>query len=77
MMHGLVDSSDGWVVNDELSPAFLLAEAGYDVWLGNNRGNKYSKEHLYLKPTSKEFWDYDWEEIGTYDVPAMTDYILL
>lgn len=75
-MHGIEDSADGWVANDNQSPAFILASGGYDVWLGNFRGNKYSKKHLYLSEFQKEFWNYSWEEFGLYDIPAFTDYVL-
>lgn len=76
LAHGIIDSCDGWVVNDEDSPAFVLSDAGYDVWLFNSRGNKYSKNHITLDTSSEEYWDFSWEEVGVIDLPALTDYIL-
>ena len=56
LVHGIQDSADAWVVNDLDSPAFVLVDAGYDVWLANFRGNKYSKKHLTIESKQEEFW---------------------
>ncbi|XP_049535775.1 lipase 1-like [Anopheles darlingi] len=77
LMHGLLCSSADWVV---IGPgnalAYLLADRGYDVWLGNARGNRYSRKHDSLNPKRTEFWRFSWHEIGLYDLPATIDYIL-
>lgn len=60
-----------WVGNyADVAPALVLARAGQDVWLGNNRGTRFSQKHTHLNPKSKEYWMFDWEDMGTKDLPA-------
>ncbi|XP_052747894.1 lipase 1-like [Galleria mellonella] len=77
LMHGLFGSADDFVVaGPKNSLAYLLANDGYDVWLGNARGNKHSRRHVSLDPAGPAFWKFSWHEIGYYDLPAMIDYSL-
>ncbi|CAH0404644.1 unnamed protein product [Chilo suppressalis] len=77
LMHGLLSSSAEWVMmGPEKGFAYILSEAGYDVWMGNARGNTYSRSHVFLHPSSSSFWKFSWHEIGYYDLPAMIDYII-
>ncbi|CAI5453277.1 unnamed protein product [Caenorhabditis angaria] len=72
MQHGLECASDNWIVNlPNQSAGFLFADAGFDVWLGNFRGNTYSKKHKNLKPSHSAFWEWSWDEMAKYDLPAM------
>lgn len=76
--HGLLMCSDIWCVNIEKGKniPFLLHDLGFDVWLGNNRGNKYSTKHIYLKPNDVKFWDFSIDEFAIYDIPDSISYIL-
>lgn len=76
LQHGIFDSSDGWVCNGEdHSIALVLAANNFDVWLSNSRGNKYCKEHDKYNPQSFEFWQFSFNEMGLYDIPAVIKYI--
>ncbi|XP_063989587.1 lipase 3-like [Diachasmimorpha longicaudata] len=75
--HGLLSSSADWVLlGPKRALAYVLCDEGYDVWLANARGNRYSQCHTLFTTKDKEFWDFSWHEIGVYDLPAMIDYIL-
>ncbi|KAG7311752.1 hypothetical protein JYU34_002811 [Plutella xylostella] len=77
LQHGLLSSSAEWVLmRPGKGLAYILADAGYDVWMGNARGNTYSRNHVSIKPTSSSFWTFSWHEIGYYDLPAMIDYVI-
>ena len=49
---------------------------GFDVWLGNFRGNKYSHSHVNKNISDKEFFDFSWQEMGECDLPAIYGYVL-
>ncbi|XP_043191779.1 lipase 3-like [Amphibalanus amphitrite] len=76
VLHGVQDSSAGWVINPRKSLGFVLADEGYDVWLGNNRGNTYGRAHVTLNPNKRRFWEFTLDSFSKYDNPAMIDYIL-
>lgn len=77
LQHGLLCSSSDWIMNTpEKALAYKLANEGYDVWMGNVRGNTYSRNHINLTTDDQKFWRFSWDEMGYYDLPAMLDYVL-
>lgn len=52
-----------------------MADIGYDVWLGNARGNTFSRAHVSLSTSEAKFWNFSWHEMGIYDIPASLEYI--
>lgn len=76
--HGLMMNSEVWVclTEKERCLPFVLVEQGFDVWLGNNRGNKYSKKSLHHSPTDIPFWNFSMDQFAFHDIPDTIDYIL-
>uniref|UniRef100_A0A8D2J3C1 AB hydrolase-1 domain-containing protein n=1 Tax=Varanus komodoensis TaxID=61221 RepID=A0A8D2J3C1_VARKO len=77
LQHGLLVNAANWYQNfPHNSLAFMLADAGFDVWLGNSRGNNWSRRHQTLSPTSTKFWEFSFDHMAKYDLPACVDFIL-
>ncbi|PNF31184.1 Lipase 3 [Cryptotermes secundus] len=77
LQHGILSASDLWILmGQEQSLGFILADAGYDVWLTNIRGNRHSRKHVTLLPRNAKFWNFSWHEMGYYDIPATVDHIM-
>lgn len=76
LQHGLLSSSADWLLSGpDRALAFILADIGYDVWLGNSRGNTYSRRHVKLSNEDPKFWDFSWHEMALFDISAEIDYV--
>lgn len=91
LQHGIISSGRDWIVNspggnvhemftqnDTIvgnNLGFELGKRGYDVWLANSRGNTYSRKHVKLSPKQPQFWDYSFDQMIKYDLPATIDFI--
>jgi len=70
--HGLIDTAWCFFQMNKKSLPFLLLERGYDIWLGNSRGNIFSNR---IKKQNKEFFDFTMDDKVKYDLPSTIKYI--
>ncbi|KAI1305792.1 Lipase 1 [Halotydeus destructor] len=91
LLHGLLGSSDDYLIASPGGNArpqagshkiggnlgFEISNHGYDVWLGNFRGNWYSTNHTKLSPVldKRKFWDFNIDHLVEHDLPAFTGHI--
>ena len=86
LLHGFSKDAYTWFdhrrgnVTEPFLPTTLF-ERGYDVWLGNVRGTRYSITHPDLDPINdnidaREYFDYEATVIAKNDIPAMVKLIM-
>lgn len=77
IQHGFTQSSEGWMINDfKNSLPVKLIEAGFDLWLGNNRGTKYSQVSDKWTMAQKQYWEFSFQQMALYDAPAQLGYVV-
>lgn len=80
--HGLLDSSVSIVCDEEDSIGLRLVNMGFDLWLNNSRGNRYSRDHQCIdldtcsKEELEEYFAFSFDQMAEYDQPALWDYII-
>ncbi|GER47492.1 lipase, partial [Striga asiatica] len=77
LQHGILVDGMTWVLNSpEQSLAMILADNGFDVWISNIRGTRFSRRHLQLDPDDDdEFWDWTWDDLVIHDLPSVTAFV--
>lgn len=65
IQHGILCTSADWIVQGPgAALAYIMADAGYDVWLANSRGTEPSLAHTSFSTSSSDFWNYSFHELG-------------
>ncbi|XP_053165350.1 lipase member N-like isoform X2 [Hemicordylus capensis] len=77
LQHAFITDASTWISNlPNNSFGFILADAGFDVWLGNSRGNSWSLNHKTFNTNEQRFWEFSLHEMGYYDIPAVLNFVL-
>lgn len=83
-----MESALSFMMNGHFSIAFRLVDLGFDVWLNNSRGSRYSREHRSLDITNRSkhlpeikeqydrYYDFSFHEMGLYDLPALFKFVM-
>ncbi|XP_015838585.1 gastric triacylglycerol lipase-like [Tribolium castaneum] len=75
--HGIFVDSGTWVFTGNKSLAITLASMGYDVWLSNQRGTRYSRTHKTLNSAGYDYWLYSIDQVAANDIPTILEKVAL
>ena len=73
MMHGMGQDAQTWLTGYFVGKPLplKLADSGYTVLMGNNRGTKFSRNLQVSDAASEEYWDFDFTDYALKDLPAL------
>ncbi|KAJ6223183.1 hypothetical protein RDWZM_001728 [Blomia tropicalis] len=85
--HGLLNDASYWYWNSPYMTnnesycgenfGFCMLRSGrYDLWVPNARGNGYSMGHVKYSSKQSKFWEFSWDDIANYDLPAVIDFVV-
>ena len=74
LQHGLADTAWTFFQLKEKSLPFFLLQEGFDLWLGNTRGNVFSLKHV-TKKIDNAYTNFTMDEMVKYDLPTMVNYV--
>ena len=63
LKHSAFSNSYYFVNNPNISIAFYFANEGYEVFMGNSRGSKYSTHHKKYDTESIDYWKFSYNEV--------------
>ncbi|MED6131805.1 hypothetical protein PIB30_013287 [Stylosanthes scabra] len=76
LQHGVLADGRIWLLNSpEQNLPLILADNGFDVWIANTRGTTFSRNHTSMDPSQPAYWIWTWDELASYDLPAVLDYV--
>ena len=80
--HGLFDCFAGIINDEEDSLGLKLVNQGYDLWMGNARCNRYSRDHQWLDVDTSQlairskFFEISFDHMAEFDQPALWECVL-
>ncbi|KAL2523227.1 Triacylglycerol lipase 2 [Forsythia ovata] len=76
LQHGVLVDGVTWLLNSpQQSLALILADNGFDVWISNIRGTRFSRRHVSLDPSKPQYWNWSWDDLVLHDLPSVTEFV--
>lgn len=76
IQHGVLVDGTTWFLNQpEDNLPCILADNGFDVWIANTRGTRFSRKHVSLDSSRPAYWNWSWDELVAYDLPAAFTFV--